>query len=56
MYTKYSKCIRELRAAKIKALTTVESVGIINPSSQLDLEDEFYISQNRTVFNSKWVK
>jgi hypothetical protein len=55
-YFKYSARARELRAAEIEASIAAESVGIIDLGRQLDSEDEFYVPQNRTVFNSEWVK
>ena len=56
VYTKYSRRAKELRAAKIEALIAAESVGIVDLVCQPDSEDEFYVSQNRTVSDSEWVK
>jgi hypothetical protein len=59
VYTKYSGRARELSTAETQASTSAENVGIIDPASQPDSEDEFYVSQNRTVSDSeefKWAK
>jgi hypothetical protein len=56
VYTKYSGRARELRAAEIEASIAAESVGVVDLVCQPDSEDELYISQNRTVSNSEWVK
>ena len=59
VYAKYSERARELRAAEIEASIAAEGVGVVDSVCQLDSEDEFYISQNRTVSDSeraKWLK
>ena len=56
VYTKYCKRAKELRAAEIKASIAAESVGVIDLVCQPDSEDEFYVSQNRTVSDNEWVK